>query len=104
VARPLSKDTDFQVASENCVGCYYCQMACSFVKFRLYDRANAYISVERDHNAGKTEQYKVRFLDLCDSCAFCLEYCYFDALRNLKKPKEIKPLVEPGVSKTYLEA
>lgn len=104
MARRLNKQLDFEVVSENCVGCYYCQLACSFVKFRVYDRDKAYITVERDHAAGKTEQYQVQFLDLCDSCGFCLEYCYFDAIRNRKKPRELKPLVEPGVSKTYLEA
>ncbi|MFN8626121.1 MAG: 4Fe-4S dicluster domain-containing protein [Candidatus Binatia bacterium] len=98
-----NKDTDFQVHAELCVGCQYCELACSFVKFEVYDRSRSYIVVSRHHESKVPETYKVVFTADCDSCGVCLEYCYFGAIVNLKHPKLLPPLPEPKLSRTLTE-
>ena len=103
MARKANKDTDFQVVAELCVGCQYCELACSFVKFQVYDRSKSYIRVTRDHESGVPERYRVVFLDDCDSCSACLEYCYFGAITNLRRPKVLPRIPEPTLSRTVTE-
>lgn len=95
------KAVDFQVQAERCVNCLYCQLACSFVKLRRYEPASAHLKVERDLGSPFPERYVVRFTAECDGCGVCLDYCYFNAIRNLRKPERDLSLPEPKVSHTF---
>jgi ferredoxin len=97
----FDKATDFQIMSERCVNCLYCQLACSFVKVHRYEPASAFVRVERDLTTPFPERYRIRFTEECDGCGVCLDYCYFNAIRNLKKPEKDLGLPEPKVSHTF---
>lgn len=100
----FNKDEDFLVNSDACVGCNLCMMSCSFVKHRVYDTSIAYISVTKDAGPSyRPERYFPKFEESCDSCGFCLEFCYFGAIVNRKRPKPSLELGTPEVSKTYGE-
>lgn len=99
----FDKDVDFLVFNEKCVGCMYCVQACAFVKTQTYNVSKSRVSVERDYEARSHERYIVKFLETCDSCGFCLEYCYFDAIRNVQHPHEERTVLpDPGLSKTQM--
>lgn len=98
------KEVDFEVNADACVGCNLCMMSCSFVKHRVYDQSISYITVTKDAGPNyRPERYFPKFEEDCDSCGFCLEFCYFGAIVNKKRPKELPELGEPQMSKTYSE-
>lgn len=101
----FDKELDFAVTYDACVGCNLCMMSCSFVKHRVYDQSVAYIKVTKDSGPDyRPERFFPEFQEACDSCGFCLEFCYFGAIVNTKRPKELLELGEPQMSSTYREA
>lgn len=65
------------IHSEQCSGCRYCQLACSFAKTGSFGWEEARIKVLRME--GK-ERYRVEFAENCDRCGFCVKYCYYAVL------------------------
>lgn len=84
---PLDKNAEFGICSANCTGCTLCQLACSIIKTSAFSLSDSLILIERDFKEGPYEQFTIGFSPLCDSCGFCVNYCAFDALTNLKRAK-----------------
>lgn len=70
------------VYSDNCSGCGYCQLACSFVKTGTFGLGDSLINIRRVD--GK-ERFRVGFLENCDRCGFCARYCFFGVLSEVKE-------------------
>lgn len=70
------------VYSELCSGCGYCQLACSFIKTKVFNPAQSYILL---HRIDGKERYSISFTDDCDGCGFCARYCFYGVLRRVGK-------------------
>jgi crotonobetainyl-CoA:carnitine CoA-transferase CaiB-like acyl-CoA transferase len=67
-----------EIETAKCVGCYLCQMACSFTKHKEFNRDRSYVAVRR---VGPWEdEWEVQFTDDCDACGYCANFCEYDAL------------------------
>ena len=70
------------VYSEQCSGCGYCQLACSFVKTKVFNPAASLIKLRRVD--GK-ERYSISFSADCDGCGYCARYCFYGVLKSAEK-------------------
>jgi ferredoxin len=76
-----AKKKEIEIRSENCSGCSYCQLACSFAKTGAFGLKDSRIRMRRID--GK-ERYLLSFLESCDRCGFCAGYCFFGALTKVE--------------------
>lgn len=75
----------FQIVAESskCVGCFLCQLRCSFRFVRRFEPSAAKIMVDRRPEGWG---YDVWFTEDCDDCGLCAKYCVYDALLLQRRP------------------
>jgi len=74
----VGKGKRMETLPDNCTGCTLCQLACSFVKFGVFNPARAYIAITR---VGTQHRWHAEFTEGCDVCGYCAPFCKYDAIR-----------------------
>jgi Fe-S-cluster-containing hydrogenase component 2 len=62
-----------------CVGCYNCQLICSFLYEKTFSTAKARIMIDH-YDSGSM----IGFTDQCIRCGTCVDYCLYDALEKVE--------------------
>jgi Fe-S-cluster-containing dehydrogenase component len=84
------------VLAENCRGCRSCQLACSFVRTRVFNPGRSMIVLERDLASGRTApMIKPIGCDLCGGDPACANACKYGAIAYEPGQSEEKIVVRP---------
>lgn len=73
----VGKGKRMETLPANCTGCALCQLACSFVKFGVFNPSRAYIAIAR---VGTDHKWHAEFTEQCDVCGYCFPFCKYDAI------------------------
>lgn len=68
------------ISAPKCRGCLSCQLACSFVKYKLFNPLKSHIRIERDVETEDTYPVIDSECDLCGGNPVCAEVCPYGAI------------------------
>ena len=77
---------DITTNPENCVGCLFCQMRCSFRFTKRFSFSDARIDIEWNEEQCR---YDISFSEGCDSCGLCVRSCVYGALALERKADKV---------------
>jgi carbon-monoxide dehydrogenase iron sulfur subunit len=85
------------ILAENCRGCRSCQLACSFVRTRVFNPGRSMITMERNLADGRVApMIKPIGCDLCGGDPACANACKYGAITYERGASEEKIVVRLG--------
>lgn len=74
---------EINVASNECVGCLRCELACSDAHTKAFNLSAARIRVTMSD-----VRCTIDFSEECTACGICADHCFYGALSKTKKDGE----------------